>query len=68
MDILITTVVEPSVEWGGTVEDYLSVHNWFDGSKQIIADFRHRALRHSRGGDFHAETFSAPRSRSRPAG
>jgi hypothetical protein len=33
-------------KWGGTVEDYLAVHGWFDESKKIIADFRHRALRH----------------------
>ena len=55
-------------KWGGTVEDYLSVHNWFDGSKQILADFRHRALRHHAEGIFLAERFSAQRSRSRPAG
>jgi hypothetical protein len=53
-------------KWGGTVEDYLSVHNWFDGSKQILADFRHRALRHHAEGIFLAERFSA--QRSRPAG
>ena len=33
-------------KWGGAVEDYESVHNWFDESKKIIADFRHRSLRH----------------------
>ena len=33
-------------KWGGTVEDYVRIHSWFDESKQIIADFRHRALRH----------------------
>ena len=33
-------------KWGGTVDDYLAVHSWFDQSKEITADFRHRALRH----------------------
>lgn len=41
--------------WGGSVEDYLAVHAWFDGSKEIIADFRHRALRHHAEGIFMAE-------------
>jgi hypothetical protein len=33
-------------KWGGVVEDYLPIHQWFDGTKQIMCDFRHRALRH----------------------
>ena len=37
-------------KWGGTVEDYLAVHSWFDQSKEITADFRHRALRHHAAG------------------
>jgi Domain of unknown function (DUF6915) len=32
--------------WGGNPEDYHAIHLWFDGSKEIICDFRHRALRH----------------------
>ena len=32
--------------YGGTPEDYLPIHNWFDESKAFLADFRHRALRH----------------------
>jgi Domain of unknown function (DUF6915) len=43
-------------KWGGTPEDYLEVHCWFDESKQIIADYRHRALRHHAEGIFMAET------------
>ena len=42
--------------WGGAVEDYLAVHSWFDASKLITADFRHRALRHHAEGIFLAET------------
>src|SRR5205809_5609028 len=29
--------------WGGAVEDYLAIHSWFDASKLITADFRHRS-------------------------
>lgn len=43
-------------KWGGAVEDYACVHNWFDESKKIIADFRHRALRHHAEGILMAET------------
>jgi hypothetical protein len=43
-------------KWGGTVEDYIRIHDWFDESKKIIADFRHRALRHHAEGIFMSET------------
>src|SRR5580692_13148673 len=43
--------------WGGTVTDYQRIHDLFDESKKIIADFRHRALRHHAEGIFMAETF-----------
>jgi hypothetical protein len=43
-------------KFGGTVEDYLAIHEWFDESKKIIADFRHRALRHHAEGIFLAES------------
>lgn len=42
-------------KWGGKVEDYLPIHNWFDASKAHLADFRHRALRHHTQGIFDAE-------------
>lgn len=42
--------------WGGCVEDYQRIHNWFDESKKLVADFRHRALRHHAEGIFMAET------------
>jgi hypothetical protein len=41
--------------WGGRVEDYLPIHDWFDESKQGMADFRHRALRHHTEGIFWCE-------------
>ena len=43
-------------QWGGVVEDYQPIHDWFDESKMIVADFRHRALRHHAEGIFMAET------------
>jgi uncharacterized protein DUF6915 len=43
-------------KWGGTVEDYVALHDWFDESKAIIADLRHRALRHHAEGIFMLET------------
>lgn len=42
-------------KWGGVVEDYLPIHDWFDESKSHMADFRHRALRHHSEGIFMAE-------------
>lgn len=33
-------------KWGGEIEDYLPIHQWFDETKKHFADPRHRALRH----------------------
>lgn len=33
-------------KWGGVPEDYLRVHEWFDETKALFCDNRHRALRH----------------------
>jgi len=43
-------------KWGGDPADYQAIHDWFDASKAIVADFRHRALRHHAEGIFMAET------------
>jgi hypothetical protein len=40
---------------GGQAEDYLPLHDWFDASKEYMADFRHRAMRHHAQGIFEAE-------------
>ena len=47
-------------KWGGDVADYLPLHSWFDQSKAIEADFRHRALRHHAEGIFMLETIFGP--------
>ena len=39
-------------KWGGTVDDFIGCHEFFDASKLILADFRHRALRHHAEGIF----------------
>lgn len=44
-------------KWGGNADDFLPLHSWFDESKLITADFRHRALRHHAEGIFVAERF-----------
>ena len=47
---------ESSVKlWGGTVDDYMPIHDWLDATKEMYADFRHRALRHHAQGIFEAE-------------
>jgi hypothetical protein len=44
-------------KWGGQVDDYLPIHSWFDATKAVLADFRHRALRHHAEGIFLCERF-----------
>ena len=41
--------------FGGVVEDYIEIHSWFDASKELHGDFRHRALRHHAHGIFECE-------------
>ncbi|MCQ0090645.1 hypothetical protein [Roseovarius sp. M141] len=42
-------------KFGGTPSDYQAVHDWFDASKEHLAIFTHRALRHHTQGIFEAE-------------
>src|SRR6516225_5015006 len=44
-------------KWGGKIEDYLPLHDWFDETKMLLGDFRHRALRHHAEGIFLCERF-----------
>jgi hypothetical protein len=37
-------------KWGGTPEDYIVLHDWFDETKQYTGDWTHRALRHHSAG------------------
>lgn len=47
--------VSSARRFGGTAADYQAIHDWLDVSKIILADFRHRALRHHAEGCFAAE-------------
>lgn len=42
-------------KFGGKPEDYQPIHDWFDATKELAPDFRHRALRHHTHGIFEAE-------------
>lgn len=46
--------------WGGTVADYMAVHQFFDESKSQVSDVRHRALRHHAEGIFLCERIFGP--------
>lgn len=41
--------------FGGTPEQFQALHDWFDASKQLHGDYRHRALRHHAHGIFECE-------------
>ena len=41
--------------YGGVVDDYLPIHNWFDSTKSAAASFYHRAILHHSFGIFLAE-------------
>lgn len=42
-------------KFGGTADDYLVIHNWFDQTKAHIADARHRLILHNTFGIFLCE-------------
>jgi hypothetical protein len=47
---------ESSVKrWGGTIENYLHIHDWFDQTKAHFPTNAHRAILHSSFGIFLAE-------------
>lgn len=37
------------------MSDYIELHNWMDRTKELMADFRHRALTHHAQGIFEME-------------
>jgi hypothetical protein len=49
--------ISSAKKWGGVPEDYLKVHDFFDQSKQSVADFRHRFMLHHSHGIFLAQQF-----------
>jgi Domain of unknown function (DUF6915) len=46
--------------WGGDPSEYLKYHEWMDESKALVADPRHRALRHHAEGIFMLQTIFGP--------
>lgn len=42
-------------KFGGCIEDYLKIHEWFDDTKGYLPDMRHRALKHHAQGIFECE-------------
>ena len=52
--------VSSSRTHGGAPSQFIDLHSWFDDSKQHMADFRHRALRHHAQGVFWAEEVFGP--------
>ena len=47
--------VSSAKKYGGKAHEYLRLHEWLDGSKAHMSDFRHRALRHHSEGIFMLE-------------
>ena len=41
--------------YGGNIDDYYKIHDWFDQTKAAWADVRHRAVLHSSFGIYIAE-------------
>lgn len=37
-------------KWGGKIEDYMEIHEFFDQCKAHVADVRHRAILHNAWG------------------
>jgi hypothetical protein len=46
--------------FGGVVEDYLPVHDFFDQTKAFMPDMRHRAVLHNAWGIFLCERMLGP--------
>ena len=42
-------------KWGGIVEDYINIHNWFDETKAWVGHSIHRMFRHHSEGIFECE-------------
>lgn len=42
-------------QWGGIIEDYLPIHEWFDETKAWVGHSKHRLFRHHSEGIFECE-------------
>jgi hypothetical protein len=43
-------------KWGGCIEDYLAIHEWFDETKAWVGHSKHRMFRHHSEGIFQCES------------
>ena len=43
------------LKYGGKIEDYQKIHDWFDQTKAHLADMRHRAVLHNSFGIYLCE-------------
>lgn len=42
-------------KWGGKIDDYIEIHEWFDATKAWLGHSYHRAFRHHSEGIFECE-------------
>lgn len=42
-------------KWGGNIQDYMKIHQWFDETKSWIGHSTHRMFRHHSEGIFQSE-------------
>ena len=56
----LTHAERSAKKWGGTPELYLPIHRWFDATKAVIPDNRHRMLLHNSFGILLAEQVFGP--------
>lgn len=47
--------ISSAKQWGGQLEDYLAIHQWFDSTKAHVPDPRHRLILHNSFGIFLCE-------------
>lgn len=47
--------VSSARKYGGTADDYIHIHAWFDQTKAALADARHRVILHNSMGIFICE-------------
>ena len=60
MSNLLVHAERSAKKWGGTAQDYLALHQWFDATKGHLPDNRHRMLLHNSFGMLLAEQVFGP--------
>lgn len=52
--------ISSAKKFGGTPEDYIEIHRWFDQTKAHVPDMRHRLILHNSLGIFICEQVFGP--------